>query len=407
MKAVTIALAAFFTLVQFYTCLAALSPTPPVGYLFASRAGAAALAAALVLAAAVLSVRLVRERRAPPAASRAIVTVWIGSALLSAVFGLDPGLGLQVVGMMALTGLFHLALVRFYARPGVAASVVTTYLATGLAASVAALAMAATRRPGALWALNHGRAAGVFVTANQFAAFLIAFVFIAAGTALANGAGLRRLGIAAAIAGSVALVATVSFAGLLGAGAAGAFYAFALGARRIALVAVVAIVAGTAILALRPAVRHDPAETFDRLRIWQAGIRVAELFPLTGVGPMAYYSAYPAIRPANGDPPGTYGALHPHDVYLSLAGETGIAGIAATIYGWSRFVRRFRIDARALDVRGRRFAYGVAAALVATLVQGLFDTIGVVEMAFVWLPFTALALAAARSGFPVGAEVAA
>jgi len=34
------------------------------------------------------------------------------------------------------------------------------------------------------------------------------------------------------------------------------------------------------------------------------------------------------------------------------------------------------------------------------LVQGIFDTVGVVEMSFVWIPYTGLALAAARIGFP-------
>jgi hypothetical protein len=42
----------------------------------------------------------------------------------------------------------------------------------------------------------------------------------------------------------------------------------------------------------------------------------------------------------------------------------------------------------------------VAAGLVAVLVQGLFDTIGVVEMAFVWIPYTGLALAAVAAPAP-------
>ena len=406
MRTIALALAAFFAVVQFYTSLAALSPTPPVGYLFVTRAGAALLAAVLVASAAIVLVRLVRERQPLPAPSGALLAAWIGATLLSAVLGFYPILSLQVVGMMALCGLFHIGLVRFYARPGVARTVLGTYLAVGLAASLAALVMVVARKPGALWALNHGRAAGLFVTANQFAAFAIAFVFVALGTALASRDGLRRLATAATIVGGIALVATVSFAALLGAAAAGAFYSFALGARRTAAAIAIALVLGGGAVALRPAIRHNPAEALDRLRIWEAGIRVAELFPLTGVGPMAYYVVYPTIRPANGDRPGTFGALHPHDVYLSLAGETGLVGITAAVYGWARFARAFRAGLRALDENGRRFALATAAALVATLVQGLFDTVGVAEMAFVWIPFTALSLAAARSGLPGGAEVA-
>jgi O-antigen ligase len=403
MKAIALALAAFFAVVQFYTSLAALSPTPPVGYLFASRVGAAALVAILILAGFVILVSLAREGWPLADTSRSVLGAWIGAALLSSLLGLYPAAGLQVVGIMALTALFHFGLVRYYDRPGVARLVVGTYLWVGLVAALAALAMVVTRRPGELWVLNHGRAAGAFVTANQFAAFLIAFVFIALGTALAAGSWLRRLAQAGVAVGGIALVATVSLAGLFGAAVAAAFYCIALGARRAAAAVAIAIVLGGAAAALRPALRHNPAEALDRLRIWQAGIRVAELFPLTGVGPMAYFIVYPAIRPANGDLPGTFGALHPHDAYLSLAGETGLVGLAAAGYGWVRFARAFRTGVRTLDPAGRRFAFGVAAAIVATLVQGLFDTIGVVEMAFVWIPFAGLGLAAAAAGLPEAA----
>jgi O-antigen ligase len=405
-KAVAVALAAFFAVVQFYTSLAALSPTPPVGYLFASRAGAAAIVAILVLAGVVILASLARDGWPLAGTSRAMLGAWIGAVTLSSLFGLYPAAGLQVVGIMALTALFHLGLVRYYERPGVARIVVSVYLWVGLASAIAALVMVVTRRPGELWALNHGRATGSFVTANQFAAFLIAFVFVALGTALATRSGLRRLAQAGVAVGAIALVATVSLAGLLGAAVAAAFYCFALGARRAAAAVAIAIVLASAAAALRPALRHNPAEALDRLRIWQAGIRVAELFPLTGVGPMAYFIVYPAIRPANGDLPGTFGALHPHDAYLSLAGETGLVGLAAAGYGWARFARAFRTGVRALDPAGRRFAFGIAAAIVATLVQGLFDTIGVVEMAFVWIPFAGLGLAAAAWGLPLATEAA-
>ncbi|GAC1299344.1 MAG: hypothetical protein NVSMB19_03280 [Vulcanimicrobiaceae bacterium] len=395
-----VALAAFFTVIQFYTSLAALAPTPPVGYVFASQAAAVALVAVLVLAVLVAGLRLVRDRGPLPAPSRAILAAWIGSAALSSALGVDPVSSAQVVGMMALGGVFHLALVRYYRRPGVAGAVLVSYLAAGLGAAVAALAMAATRRPPALWAVNHGRAAGFFVTPNQLAAFLIAFGFVALGVALARTGAVRRLAQAGVLASLAALAATVSQAGWIGAAAGGAFLAVALGARRTALALVAAATLAALALVSRPALGHNPAEAFDRLRVWHAGIRVAELFPLTGAGPMAYWRVYPAIRPANGDLPGTFGALHPHDAYLSLAGETGLIGLVACGYGWWRFGRAMRAGLRSLPRAERTFALGVCAALVAVLVQGLFDTIGVVQMAFVWIPYTALALAAARPAAP-------
>ncbi|GAC1561954.1 MAG: hypothetical protein NVS3B17_14990 [Vulcanimicrobiaceae bacterium] len=386
------ALATFFVVVQFYTSLASLAPTPPVGYVFASPLAAGGLVAALVLAAAASLVRLVRDRARPDPASAALLAAWLGSATLSSALGLDPFAGLQVVAMMAMCAIVHVALERYLREDRVRSLVLGAYLGTGTLATLAALGMFLLRRPAALWVFNNGRAAGVFVTANQFAAYLIALLFVAFGVALGRSGWLRRLGWLTVALAAVGLVTTVSQAGWLGAAAGAAFFAIAAGARR----AAIGIGCAAAILALvivaRPVARHDPAEAFDRVRIWTSGARVVQLFPLTGVGPMAYWRVYPAVAPPNADRPGTFGALHPHDVYLSLAGETGAVGMAAFGYGWWRFARTFRARLRASGPRERQLGLGIAAALVAVLVHGFFDTVGIVEMTFVWIPFTALAL---------------
>jgi len=337
-----------------------------------------------------------------PAASRAALAAWIGAALLSSVLGLDPLSGVQVVGVMALAAAFHLALVRYYARA--ARPVLYAYLCTGLVASVAAFAMSLARWPAALFAYNHGRAAGVFVTANQCAAFCIVLMYVALGTALGTQGRLRVLGACTAVAALATLVATSSQAGVLGAAGAAVFFAFSAGARRTAAVLCVALALGSVAILTRPLGGHNPADAFDRLRTWQSGLRVAELFPLTGAGPMAYWRVYPAIRPPNGDLPGTFGALHPHDAYLSLAGETGIVGLAAAAFGWLRIGTAIRASLRRRAPRERLPAIGICAGLCAALVQGIFDTVGVVQMCFVWIPFTALALAAAERGIPASAE---
>ena len=398
MKVVALALGLFFALVQFYTSFAALSPTPPVGYVFANRTVAAVLVGLLALAALVLGAYLVRVGALfGRSSSHAMLAAWIGSALLSSVLGLDPASGLQVTAIMLLAGFFHLALVRAYAAPGVSRAVLVPYLLAGTVACACGLAMDLLHRPAALWVLNHGRAAGLFVTANQFAAFALAFGFVALGTALGCRGPLRSLAVVGTAAATLGLAATLSLAGLLGGGVAAIFYAFVLGARRtsgaLALLALLAL--GLAVS--RPALAHNPADQFVRLRFWQAGLRVAELFPLTGAGPMAYWRVYPAIRAPDGDPPGTFGALHPHDAYLSLAGETGVAGLVALCFGWATFVRAVSARLRLRPAPERRFALGVCAALVAVLVQGVFDTIGIVQMCFVWIPYTALALASARA----------
>jgi len=382
-----VALATFFIAVQGYTSLAALAPTPPVGYVFLSRSGAAALAAALVVSAAVCLAALVRERpRLRGTASCALLCAWIGSAVLATVLGIDPLSGLQVVAMMLLGAVFHLTLVTTFARGTTARDVVLPYLACGLAADCAGVAMAAAHRPVALWALNGGRAAGLFVTANQFAAFALTFGFVALGAALALRGRARMLATAAVASALVALVATRSLGGALGA-LAGALATIAVAASAFALV--------------RPAALHARGDELDRVRIWRAGVRAAVLFPLTGSGPMTYWRVYPSVRAPGDDPPGTFGALHPHDAYLSLAGETGVVGLAAAAYGWWRFFGAVRSGARARTARERRLLWGVCAALVAACVQGVFDTIGIVQMTFVWIPYAGLALAAAEGGLPL------
>jgi len=399
---VPFALAAFFVVVQFYTSLAALSPTPPVGYVFATPAVAAGLVAVLVLAALVCLASLWRDRAWPGGASRRLLAAWILSAALSGLFGFDPISSAQVVGIMLVTGIFHVALVRYFDEPGTAAAVVGAYLAAGVVATVAALLMVVTRLPASLWSLNHGRAAGFFVTANQLAAYLIAFIFVALGAALAWRGALRWVASGAAVLALAALALTVSVAGWLGAAVAATYLAFALGAKRLGAALVACAVIAALAIALRSPAGHNPADVFDRLRIWRSGIRVAELFPLWGVGPMAYWRVYPQIRPPNADAPGTFGALHPHDAYLSLAGETGAVGLTAFGYGSWCFVRAMRAALRVASPSRRRLALGTCAALIAVLVQGVFDTIGIVEMAFVWIPYTALALAAAGTGAGAG-----
>lgn len=413
-RVVAVALAAFFVVVQFYTSLVALSPTPPVGFVFAGPALAAAMVAVLVASALVALWALIAAPASEPLQaaverpSRTVLLVWIGPALISSLIGLDPRSGLEVVAIMLLGACFHLALRRFYRLPAVAGSVVVTYLVTGGLAAGLGIVMLAFRRPPLLYALNHGRAAGVFVTANQFGSFLILFVFIALGALLAaRTRGLRALALVVAVLGAGALVATFSQGAWIGAVAGAIFLAAAVGRWRLASVALAALVFGATALVLRPAALHNPADAFDRLRTVHAGIRVAELFPLTGVGPMAYWRVYPEIRPPNGGPPGSFGALHPHNVYVSLAGETGLVGIAGLIYGWWRFAAAMRGALERSAVRRRRFALAICAGLLATLVQGMFDTVGIVEMAFVWIPYTALALAAAEFGLPFEAGGAA
>ncbi len=397
LRILAVALALFFAAVQCYTSLAALSPTPPVGYVFLGRRGAEIVVALLFVCALVAAIYLVRERARIDATSRILLGAWIGSALLSTLLGLDPRSGLEVVAVMLLCGVFHVALRRFYRRAAVARTVLGWYLLFGIVACVAALVMVVAHRPPSLYALNHGRAAGFFVTANQFATYVLLLGYVAVGVGLsARERTLRSLAWLAAALALCALVASFSRAGWIGAGAGAVFFLGALGLRKAALWTGAAGVACAGALAAFPIARHDPSDSFNRVVAVNAGARALELFPLTGTGPMSYWRIYPTVRPPNGAEPGSFGALHPHDVYLSLAGETGLVGMLAFAAGLFAFARSL---ARAVTLGSgdRRLAFAICAGVAATLVQGIFDTIGIVQMTFVWIPYSALALAAAES----------
>ncbi len=393
---VAVALATYFVAVQFYTSLAALSPTPPAGFAFLGRAGAGVLAGVLALSALTCVAALVRDRGCGvPSPSRTILTAWIGTAFLSAIFGLDPLSGVQVVATMLLGAFFHVALVRYYRRPGVAQGLLLAYLVTGLGATVLGIAMVLTHVPAQLYVAANGRATGLFVTANEFAEFLELFALVSLGVAVGARAPLpRALAWAGVALGGVALIMTFSREALAGAAMGAIFFAFALGRRRAALALGTATALAAALLMLRPFPHHDPSDSFSRLRTLESGLRVASLFPLTGVGPVSYWRVYPAIRTVNGAEPGTYGALHPHDVYVSLAGELGLTGLAAAAYGWVRFAEVVRRRLPLANPADRALALGVCAGFVALAVSGIFDTIGIVQMTFVWIPYSALALAA-------------
>jgi O-antigen ligase len=397
------ALAAFFVLVQYYTSLEALGRASHYGYPLVGRTGAAVLAACMAASGVACLVTLVRSRVAIARSTfGAVVALWLAATILSALLGFDPAYGLEVASMMLLAAGFGCALVAWYREPGVAAAVAWAYLCAGGLACAAGIAMVLLRIPRGLYASSYGRAAGLFVTANQFAEFLEFFVFVALGFALgARSTKLRALGAVSAVLGVVALGLTFSRECWLGSAVAACFLGFALGKRRLAAVLGAATLVAVAVVATRPLAHHDPSDSFSRLRTLEAGVRVAELFPLTGVGPVQYVRVYPAIAPIDAAPPGTFGALHPHDAYVSLAGELGLVGVGAALWGWLRLGRALTATLRARPANERIVGLGACAALVAGFVSGLFDTIGVVQMTFVWIPYAAFALASADAGLAV------
>jgi O-antigen ligase len=372
-----------------------------VGVAVVPRSGAILLAASIVLS-GLLAAWTLREtfgdaRLAP---SRGTLAAWLLALAVPALAGFDPARGFEMIGLALLAAAAHLALVRWWTEPGVARTVVFTALGGGTALVLIALAMQLTHRPAGLYAANLGRATGLFITPNYFAAWLVPFIALAAGVALSAQRALERWSAAfAAGAGALALLATFSLGGWIGGAVAFVLGAWWLGRRAIAGGAVVIVALAASVALFFPGITHHRIdERFVRLEAMRTGVHVATVFPLLGVGPLAYPTVYATFR----DPATTEDAIvreHPHDVIVSLFAETGIAGVAAIAFGWWRMGRAIRERYRRADARTRRITACLCAGLVGRFAHGAVDLVGVLEVAFVWIPFSALALALAEHGW--------
>jgi O-antigen ligase len=392
-----VAVAVFLAGSQFYTDLSALTPQPASYVVLVPEWGAWALVAVLVVSGGYCAVRVARSG-GRWGGTPVPLTMLLATAALCGILGFDPLKSLGVVVLTALACAMHAAVVRFYTRPHLASVMFTTFFVVGIAASLLALAMQVLRKPILLALVNNERAAGLFTTPNQFAAFLV--MFIAAGCAVMLGAprsALRYLGAGAAVVGLVSMAATFSRGGWIGlATAAVAFAVFVRAWRTAGVVAVVAVF--IAFSTFGNDRHHESGDAFSRVPALEAGITTFALFPLTGVGPACYDRVHPAVRPVTAQNEDSYASLHPHNVVLSILTEEGVLGLAVVVYAAWRFVVGFRARL-AGAFGGRRYAaYALAAGLFGTLGHGMVDLVGVAELTFVWLPFSAITLAVAAHG---------
>jgi hypothetical protein len=400
------ALAWFFFAIGCYTMLAPIDGPIPIGAAVIPRGGAIVLAASLVVAGIValcsLSGAWRDERLATP---RVTLAAWLCALVAPALLGFNLVHSLEVAGMALLCAIVHVALVRWWPAPGVATGVLWTAVAGGLVLALAAIAMQLTHRPAGVYAANLGRATGLFVTPNQFAAWLVPFTALSAGVALAGPqASLRRTASIASLAGVLALIATFSIGGWIGGATAGILALWWLGRRALATGAGVAALALACAVILAPGITHHRvSERFVRLDAIGAGIRIAQAFPLTGVGPMNYALVYPAFRTPSSTEDAVVGT-HPHDVLVSLFAETGVAGVVAIAFGWWRIGRAIRSAYERADPRAKQLTACICAGIAGRFVHGFVDLVGVVELTFFWIPFAGLALAVARDGIPPAGE---
>ncbi len=309
-------------------------------------------------------------------------------AILAALLGFNPLAGLAFIAILVFGVIWHASVVRFVDDAGAIRAAIAGFLAGGAVASLLAIAMVLARTPAELYTIGHGRATGTFVLPGELAGFLIVYVPVALATARAP-LGLRALAWTGAVAGSLALVLTYSRAGWMGLAAALAAFILLRGEGRGVRYAAGVLGAATVAVALVFNSHHDPSENFTRLSIWQAALRTIEAFPFSGVGPFAFAGTYHLVRLPGGDPV----ALHAHSILLTVAAETGLAGIAALAWGWWSFASALRARLRT-NAPLRGLALAIAAGLIGTWVQGIIDTVSVVIFGL-WLPFMGLALVCA------------
>jgi putative inorganic carbon (HCO3(-)) transporter len=110
----------------------------------------------------------------------------------------------------------------------------------------------------------------------------------------------------------------------------------------------------------------------SRQEIWMQGLYLVRESPLVGIGLGAYPRVAPYVLPHSVDQPGS-SQPHVHDLFLQIALDTGIVGLAAFVV---LLALAFRSAWYAYHARiERHLAIGVLSALVAVIAHGVGDTI--------------------------------
>jgi len=268
--------------------------------------------------------------------------------------------------------------------------VIACYLASGILASVFAIALTLSRHPPAEFAYEHGRAAGTFLQPNEFAGYLLFLIPIGLAQAAASPA-LRRLGYLAAAIGVCGLALSVSRAAWVGMLLALPILLVRFGRRVvIAYAAVVVVVVSVGFVGLSN-VAHDPSENASRIAVWRGAARMAERFALTGVGPLNFSRVYPSLKL----PDAAVDEVHAHDVPLNVLVENGILGLAAFIWIVIASVKEVRAAGARIppaDHERRLLFAGLCAAFAASAVQNTVDLVSTFVL-LLWWPMLALMLA--------------
>jgi O-antigen ligase len=395
-RAAVAGILAMTALFPLFGTFGAFDPSRPPIALIGGTHAAIAVGIATALAGMLALAGIIARRPAPP-------TLWPGLAnvaatFLGTAFGFDPATGLIIA--LTLLGFFavHIGVLGYYRESGVPAALYLSLLISGGLGSLAALVMALTRHPTALYVLNHGRAVGAFLNPNELAAYLLVYLGAASGLALARpGTALGRFAAGCALLGAIALVATFSRWGLVSAVAGVVVFAVAARARRVVALAALALILGAGANLAFEAHFHDPQDTDARAVAMRAGLATFAHFPLTGVGPLAFERLYPVMRAPDAPGARTPVAFDPHDLPLAILAETGIVGLAAIVWYFAVLTRAVRRALRTAAPAARTLALANGAGLTALCVHSLLNSVSIVFGLFALCG--ALTLAAAQWGF--------
>jgi O-antigen ligase len=325
--------------------------------------------AAGLCAAFTLAVWLRRPSRRPSTPVLWPTLAWAAALALSAAFALDREASLPRLTKALFPLLVPLAATHA-ARPGRGRRALAVLLVSATLAAAHGLVLYALH--GAAWPNRARGAAGHYMT---YGGQLLLWVTLAVAVlALERARRWRALGLAAALAGSVALAATFTRSAWLGLAVA---LATLLGLARprwlpaLAALLVLGLVLAPASIRERAWSAFDPAHptNLQRTCMWRSGIAMFRDHPLTGVGTGGIKEIYDRYML----PGATERAGHLHSVPVQILATMGLAGLAAfawlygSLFACAGLVRRPRAGLAAA-VR-----LGVTALLVGFLVNGLFE----------------------------------
>jgi putative inorganic carbon (hco3(-)) transporter len=351
----------------------------PVGALSPAEAALAVVALAWVSRAALepQSVRLPSVRDAP----LAVLVLVVAAGVLVAV---DTS---PVLRVTVLWSIFYLVFLQAQGLPAgeIRLVLIASAVAGGILGSIGVVNYLQSGSPElfAGGAVTGERAVGSFADPNYYAALLALASLPAIVLALAN---LRRDGwlLAPAALALTGLAFSLSRGAMLGLAVGLLFLLLWTRARRIALV-----VAGAAILLTlaggNPLVRSEyygavserisslqnPTRESKRPEIWETALDITIEHSLVGIGVNQF--EHEAVQRSLFERGRTL--ENAHSIPLSLAAETGVIGLAAFLVLVGQLVARSLRALVARDRLVRVLAFGVSAALVAFLVQGLTVTL--------------------------------